>query len=149
MVQSLIGLGSGGVIGDGLGGGTQQLGPLPNPHTDFIFSIIGEQTGLLGTIIVLGLFVMLAFFGLRAARRCPDRFGALLATAIVCWITSQAVINVGAVIGLLPVTGIPLPFISDGGSSLMISMGAVGVLAEIAARGDEAGGHVGRSLRTL
>ncbi len=130
--QSLIGLGSGHVFGLGLGGGRQKWGLLPNAHTDFIFSVVGEELGLVGAVVLLGLFFALAWFGLRAATRAPDRFGSLLAVGITTWITSQAVINVGAVIGVLPVTGIPLPFISFGGSSLIINMAALGILLNIA-----------------
>jgi len=133
VVQSLVGLGSGRLWGLGLAGGREKWGLLPNAHTDFIFSVIGEQVGLIGTLLVLGLFAVLAWYGLRAASRAPDRFGALMAVAATSWITSQAVINIGAVIGLLPVTGIPLPFISFGGSSLVITMVAAGVLANVAA----------------
>jgi cell division protein FtsW len=132
VVQSLVGLGSGHLYGLGLAGGREKWGLLPNAHTDFIFSVIGEQAGLLGTLFVLALFGALAWYGLRAASRAPDRFGALLAVAATCWITSQAVINIGAVIGILPVTGIPLPFISFGGSSLIITMVAAGILANVA-----------------
>jgi cell division protein FtsW len=133
VVQSLVGLGSGRLFGLGLAGGREKWGLLPNAHTDFIFSVIGEQVGMVGALIVLALFVALAWYGLKAASRAPDRFGALLAVAAVCWITSQAVINIGAVIGLLPVTGIPLPFISFGGSSLVITMVAAGILINVAA----------------
>jgi cell division protein FtsW len=106
---------------------------LPNAHTDFIFSVVGEELGLAGAVLLLGLFFALAWFGLRAATRAPDRFGSLLAVGITTWVTSQAVINIGAVIGVLPVTGIPLPFVSFGGSSLIITMAAVGILINIAA----------------
>jgi cell division protein FtsW len=133
VVQSLVGLGSGRLFGLGLAAGREKWGLLPNAHTDFIFSIIGEQVGLFGALIVLALFGALAWYGLKAAGRAPDRFGALLAVAATCWITSQAVINIGAVIGLLPVTGIPLPFISFGGSSLVITMMAAGILVNVAA----------------
>ncbi len=132
VVQSLVGLGSGRLFGLGLGGGHAQWGLLPNAHTDFIFSVIGEDGGLLGALVVLGLFLALAWLGLRAAGRAPDRFGALLAVAVTCWISSQAVINIGAVIGILPVTGIPLPFVSFGGSSLVIVMVAAGILVNVA-----------------
>jgi cell division protein FtsW len=132
VVQSLVGLGSGHLFGLGLGGGREKWGLLPNAHTDFIFSVIGEEGGLVGTILVLGLFAALAWYGLRAASRAPDRFGGLLAVAATCWITSQAVINIGAVIGVLPVTGIPLPFISFGGSSLVITLMAAGILVNVA-----------------
>jgi len=130
--QSLIGLGSGGITGLGLGGGRQKWGGLPNAHTDFIFSVVGEELGLIGAVLLLGLFFLLAWYGLRVATRAPDRFGSLLAIGITIWITSQAVINVGAVIGVLPVTGIPLPFVSFGGSSLVISLAAMGILLNVA-----------------
>ena len=132
VVQSLVGLGSGHLYGLGLGGGREKWRLLPNAHTDFIFSVIGEEGGMLGTLLVLGLFVALAWYGLRAADRAPDRFGGLLAVAATCWITSQAIINIGSVIGLLPVTGIPLPFISFGGSSLVITLVAAGILVNVA-----------------
>ena len=102
VVQSLVGLGSGHLFGLGLGGGREKWGLLPNAHTDFIFSVIGEEMGLVGALVVLALFVALAWFGLRAASRAPDRFGGLLAVAATAWITSQAVINIGAVVGVLP-----------------------------------------------
>jgi cell division protein FtsW len=132
VVQSLVGLGSGHLYGLGLGGGREKWGLLPNAHTDFIFSVIGEEGGLLGALLIVGLFATLAWYGLRAAVRAPDRFGALLAVAATSWITSQAVINIGAVIGILPVTGIPLPFISFGGSSLVITLVAAGILVNVA-----------------
>ncbi len=132
--QSLIGLGSGHIFGLGLGGGRQKWGTLPNAHTDFIFSVVGEELGLVGAVFLLVLFFGLAWYGLRAATRAPDRFGSLLAVGITTWVTSQAVINVGAVVGVLPVTGIPLPFISYGGSSLIITMAAIGILLSIARR---------------
>lgn len=132
VVQSLIGLGSGHVFGVGLGSGTVQWGFLPNPHSDFIFSVIGEEFGLAGSVFVLLLLGSICWFGLRAANRAPDRYGGLLAVGISAWIGVETLINVGAVIGLLPVTGIPLPFISFGGSSLVITMVAVGLLVNIA-----------------
>ncbi len=133
--QSLIGLGSGSLFGRGLGSGQGKWGSLPNAHTDFIFSVIGEELGLVGAVLVLGLLVALCWFGLRAAQRAPDRFGALVGIGLVAWIASETFINVGAVIGLLPVTGIPLPFISFGGSSLVITMVAAGILVNIARQG--------------
>jgi len=132
VVQSLIGLGSGHLYGLGLGAGRQKWGYLPNAHTDFIFSVVGEELGLVGALFVLFLLGAFAWFGLRVAARAPDRFGGLVAVALVAWISAETVINVGAVIGLLPVTGIPLPFISFGGSSLVITMLAAGVLVNIA-----------------
>jgi cell division protein FtsW len=133
--QGLLALGSGKVTGVGLGASRASWGFLPNPHTDFIFAIIGEQTGLLGSLLVISLFAAFAFLGVRAALRAPDRFGMLLAAGITSWIVGQAVINVGAVVGLLPVTGVPLPFVSFGGSSLVIAMGAVGILLNVARAG--------------
>ena len=139
VAQSLIGLGSGHLIGLGLGSGRAKWGSLPNAHTDFIFSVIGEELGIVGSVAVLSLLVALCWFGLRAAQQAPDRFGALLGIGLVAWIASETFVNVGAVIGLLPVTGIPLPFISFGGSSLVITMAAAGILVNIARQGASAG----------
>jgi cell division protein FtsW len=133
-VQSLVGLGSGHLWGVGLGASRAKWGFLPNAHTDFIFAIIGEELGLIGSLLVVGLFGTLAFLGIRTAARAPDRFGRFLAIGITCWIVSQAFINIGAVIGILPVTGLPLPFVSFGGSSLVIVMAATGLLLSVAAR---------------
>jgi cell division protein FtsW len=132
VVQSLIGLGSGHLVGAGIGGGQQQWGFLPNAHTDFIFSVIGEELGFVGAAMVLVLFGAFVWFGIRAATRSPDRFGGLLAVGLVAWVASETLINIGAVVGVLPVTGIPLPFISFGGSSLVITMVAAGILINIA-----------------
>jgi cell division protein FtsW len=130
--QSLIALGSGGWNGVGIGAGHAKWLFLPNAHTDFIFSIIGEETGFVGCLLVLGLFAGLGLVGFYVARRAPDQFGALLAAGITVWIVGQAAINLGAVVGLLPVSGITLPFISAGGSSLVITMLATGTLANVA-----------------
>ncbi|MDA8342913.1 MAG: putative lipid II flippase FtsW [Actinomycetota bacterium] len=132
--QSLVGLGSGHLVGLGLGGGRQKWGILPNAHTDFIFSVVGEELGLVGAVLLLGMFAALAWFGVRIAAEQKDRFAGLVAIGIVTWITAQAVINIGAVIGVLPVTGIPLPFVSFGGSSLVINLAAMGVLVNVASR---------------
>lgn len=134
VVQSLIGLGSGHVFGLGLGSSHEKWGLLPNAHTDFIYSVIGEELGIVGAIAVLVALGAFAWFGLRAAQRSPDRFGALLSVTLVAWIASEAFINIGAVVGLLPVTGIPLPFISFGGSSLVITLAAAGMLVNVARR---------------
>jgi cell division protein FtsW len=136
VVQSLIGLGSGHLVGAGLGGGQQQWGYLPNAHTDFIFSVIGEQLGIIGAVFVLALLGSFLWLGIRTATRAPDRFGGLLALGLVAWVAAETLINVGAVVGVLPVTGIPLPFISFGGSSLVITMAAAGVLINIARQGE-------------
>jgi len=132
VVQSLIGLGSGHLIGLGLGSSREKWGLLPNAHTDFIFSVIGEELGMVGTLFVLALLGALVWFGLRAASRAPDRFGTVLGVALVAWISAETMINVGAVLGLLPVTGIPLPFISYGGSSLVLTLFGAGILVNIA-----------------
>jgi cell division protein FtsW len=130
--QGLVALGSGRLAGVGIGASRASWGFLPNQHTDFIFAIVGEETGLVGSLLLVGLFVAFAVLGVRAACRAPDRFGALVAAGITAWIVGQAVVNIGAVVGLLPVTGVPLPFISFGGSSLIIAMGGVGILANVA-----------------
>ena len=130
-IQSLIALTSGGPLGVGLGASRQKWSYVPNAHTDFIFSIIGEELGLLGALAVLGLFGMLLFAGIRIAVRAPDAFGRLLAAGITGWFGVQAVVNLGAVSGLLPITGVPLPFVSFGGSSLVVSLTAVGILVSI------------------
>jgi cell division protein FtsW len=134
LAQSLVGLGSGGLFGVGLGASRAKWGFLPNAYTDFIFAIIGEELGLLGALVVVLLFAAVAIFGVRTATRAPDRFGMLVASGVTVWIVAQAVINIGAVIGVLPITGVPLPFVSFGGSSLVITMAAVGVLLNIARR---------------
>ena len=135
LVQSLIALGSGGVSGVGLGAGRAKWLFLPNAHTDFIFAVIGEELGLIGTLAVLGLFAAFAVLGVRAARRGPDRFGMLLATGITVWVVAQAAVNIGGVVGLLPVSGVPLPFVSFGGSALVFTMLATGILTNVARQG--------------
>jgi cell division protein FtsW len=132
IVQSLIALGSGGVDGVGLGAGRAKWLFLPNAHTDFIFAVIGEELGLIGTLTVLLLFVAFAVVGVRTALRAPDRFGMLIATGVTVWIVAQAAVNIGGVTGVLPVSGIPLPFVSFGGSSLVFSLVAAGIMANVA-----------------
>ncbi len=131
LVQSLIGLGSGGMFGVGLGASRQKWMYIPNAHTDFIFSILGEELGLLGEVVVLALFIVLVYCGVRIASRVTDTFGRLLAIGIVAWLGLQTLVNLGAVTGVLPVTGVPLPFVSFGGSSLIVTLAAVGILANI------------------
>ena len=131
IIQSLLALGSGGIFGRGLGEGTQKLFYLPAPHTDFIFAILGEELGFLGGVAVIILFGAFIYFGARIARRAPDLFGSLLALGITTWIGLQAMINIGVATGFLPTKGIPLPFISFGGSSLIFSLIGVGVLLSI------------------
>jgi cell division protein FtsW len=132
VAQSLVALGTGHVGGVGLGASRAKWGFLPNAHTDFIFAIVGEELGLIGTFAVVALFVGFAFVGVRTALRAPDRFGALLAAGVTAWVCGQAVVNMGAVTSLLPVTGVPLPFVSFGGSSLVVTMAATGILLNVA-----------------
>jgi cell division protein FtsW len=132
LFQSLIALGSGGWTGVGLGASRQKWMYVPNAHTDFIFAILGEELGLIGEIIVLIAFGLLLYAGLRVAARAGDVFGRLLAAGIVAWFGVQILVNLGAVTGLLPITGVPLPFLSYGGSSLVVSLAAVGILVNIA-----------------
>jgi cell division protein FtsW len=132
--QSLIALGTGGIDGVGLGAGSAKWSFLPNAHTDFIFAVIGEEMGLIGTLMLIGLFGVFAALGIRTAMHAPDRFGMLLATGVTVWVIAQAFVNVGGVIGILPVSGIPLPFVSFGGSSLVFTMIAAGLLTSVARR---------------
>lgn len=129
--QSLIAFGSGGLFGMGLGQGRQKFAYLPYPESDFIFAIVGEDFGLLGCLAVICMFVSFMVAGYRIALRCQDRFGCLLAAGIVSLISVQAFINMGVVVGLLPTTGLPLPFFSAGGTSLSITMAAVGIVLNV------------------
>ena len=130
--QSLIALGSGGLWGKGLGKGICKYGHLPADTTDFIFAIIGEELGFVGTAAVIGLFIVFVWLGILVVVRCRDRFGQLLAGGIVLTIAIQAALNIGVVTVVLPTKGIPLPFVSSGGTSMLLSAGAVGVLLNIA-----------------
>jgi cell division protein FtsW len=132
LIQGLIALGSGGWLGVGLGNSAQKWDYLPNAHSDFIFAIIGEELGLIGAIFTLVTFGVLIYAGIRIAVRAPDTFGRLLAAGITCWIGVQAIINLGAVTGLLPITGVPLPLVSFGGTALVVTLGGIGVLASVA-----------------
>jgi len=127
-VQGLLALGAGGVLGRGLG---QSMIAVPNAFNDFIFAEIGQEFGLAGAVVVIGLFVFLAYAGIRVALAAPDTFGALLAAGITGWLCIQAFINIAVVVALVPITGITLPFISAGGSSLIISFAAIGILLSI------------------
>ena len=128
IIQSLIAVGTGGILGAGFMRSRQKLFYLPEPHTDFIFSVIGEELGLIGALALLGAFTVILWRGVVIARRAPDLFGALLASGLTALIVGQAFINMSVSLGLLPTTGIPLPFISAGGSSLVTSLAAVGLL---------------------
>jgi cell division protein FtsW len=131
VIQSLIAVGTGGVLGRGLMAGVQKLFYLPYPETDFIYAVIGEELGLAGATVILACFCVIAWRGLRTAMRAPDRFGALLALGLTTMISVQAFFNMSVVLGLLPTKGIPLPFVSFGGSSLLVSMIGMGILLNV------------------
>ena len=129
--QSLLAFGSGGLFGMGLGRGRQKFAFLPYPESDFIFAVVGEDLGFVGCVAILCVFAAFLFFGLRVAIRCPDRFGSMLAGGITCMVGVQCVLNVAVVIGMMPTTGLPLPFFSAGGTSISILMCAVAVLMNV------------------
>jgi cell division protein FtsW len=131
MVQSMIAVGTGGVTGRGLMGGVQKLFFLPEPHNDFIYSVIAEELGLIGATIVLACFCVITWRGLRTALRAPDRFGAFLAIGLTTMVAFQAFFNISVVLGLVPPKGIPLPFVSYGGSSLLINLVGMGILLNV------------------
>ena len=131
MIQSMIAVGTGGIFGRGLMGGVQKLFYLPEPHNDFIYAVIAEELGLLGATTVLACFCVITWRGLRTAARAPDRFGAFLAIGLTAMIAFQALFNISVVLGLAPTKGIPLPFVSAGGSSLLISLLGMAVLLNV------------------
>jgi cell division protein FtsW len=131
-VQAMIGLGSGGIFGRGMGQGIEKINYLPEAHTDMIFAVIGEELGLFGTSVVIAAYLAFAYAGLRVALRCRDPFGKRLAAGLTALVCGQALINLAAVLGVAPLTGITLPFVSYGGSSLIVSLASVGVLLNIA-----------------
>ncbi|MGH9359519.1 MAG: putative lipid II flippase FtsW [Terriglobia bacterium] len=131
MLQSLIAVGSGGILGAGLMEGRQKLFFLPEPQTDFIYAVISEELGFIGAVVVVVLFAIILWRGLRAAAYCSDGFGRLLAIGITVLLVGQALVNMSVVIGLMPTKGIPLPFISYGGSSLLMNLIAAGILLNI------------------
>ncbi len=134
LVQSLAALGSGHLTGSGLGGSAAIWGWLPNAQTDYIFAIVGNQLGLVGAVVLVAAYAWLGWLGVRIAARAPDTFSSILATSLTCWLVAEALINIGGVIGIIPETGIPLPFLSSGGSSLVISLAGAGMLVGIARR---------------
>jgi cell division protein FtsW len=147
-VQGLLALGAGGIVGRGLG---QSMVSVPNAFNDFIFAEVGQEFGLIGAVFVIALFAGLAYSGIRVALAAPDTFGALLAAGITAWLCIQAFINIAVVVTLVPITGITLPFLSAGGSSLIISFAAVGILLSISREtiekgtwNDDATAHRGR-----
>jgi cell division protein FtsW len=142
IVQAMIGIGSGGVTGSGLGEGVQKVLYLPEAHTDMIFAVVGEELGLVGSVLVIAAFAAFAVAGFRIALRCRDPFGKLLAAGITALVCGQAAVNLAAVLGIAPLTGIPLPFVSYGGSSLVVLLAGVGVLLNIAVNGKVAQARV-------
>ena len=135
LIQAQIAVGTGGVFGQGLMAGVQKLFYLPYPHTDFIYAVIAEETGLLGASIVLLCYCIIVWRGLRVAVLAPDRFGALLAVGLTTLVVLQAFVNISVVLGLLPTKGIPLPLVSSGGSSLLVSLVGLGILLNISQHG--------------
>jgi cell division protein FtsW len=131
VIQSLIAVGTGGVWGKGLMNGVQKLFYLPEPHTDFIFSVISEELGLVGATVVLLCFCVVTWRGMRVALRAPDNFGAFLAIGLTTMVAVQALVNISVVLGLMPTKGIPLPFVSNGGSSLLINLVGMGILLNV------------------
>jgi cell division protein FtsW len=132
LLQSRIGLGAGGVTGLGLGHSREKWGLLPNPHTDFIFTIVGEELGLVGTLAVIALFIAFLMVSVRIAQRCSNQVYRLVAVGITTWIVVEALINIASVVGWWAVTGVPLPFFSYGGTALITELAAVGILYNIA-----------------
>lgn len=130
--QALLSIANGGWSGTGIGSGTAKWGYVPEAHTDFIFAVIAEELGLLGTVVVIGGFTLLVLFGIRVALAAPDMTGALIAAGISAWFGVQALVNIGGVTGSMPLTGLTLPFLSYGGSSLIASMIAAGMLLRVA-----------------
>jgi cell division protein FtsW len=147
IVQAMIGLGSGGIFGRGLGQSIEKANFLPEAHTDMIFAIIGEELGLVGAAALIAAYATFAYVGLRIALRCRDPFGKALATGLTILVCGQAAINIAAVMGLAPLTGIPLPFVSYGGSSLIVALASVGILLNIAVGHGEARAQVRDSGR--
>jgi cell division protein FtsW len=142
LVQALIGMGSGGIFGVGLGQGVQKIFYLPEAHTDMMLANIGEELGLVGVAAVISAYALFAWAGLKIAGGCRDAFGKLLASGLTVLVCGQAAVNIAAVMGIAPLTGIPLPFLSYGGSSLVVLLAAVGILLNIAHRGNAEAGSV-------
>jgi len=137
VIQSLYAIGSGGILGEGFAKGQQKLFYLPYPYSDFIFSVVGEEFGLLGTLAIVTTFGLLLWRGTKAALNAPDRFGMLLGIGLITGIIAQALFNISVVISIMPAKGIPLPFISYGGSSVVVTLIAVGILLSISKFSDE------------
>jgi cell division protein FtsW len=136
IIQSYLALGGGGLVGRGLGESKQKLFYLPEPHTDFIFAVLGEELGFLGALATVVLFGILLWRGIRIGLRVADPFGALVAFGVTALLVNQAVVNLGVVVGVFPTKGLPLPFVSSGGSSLLVAMAAVGLLLNVSQRAE-------------
>ena len=134
-MQAIIGIGSGGITGKGLGEGVQKINYLPEQQTDMILAVIGEELGLIGVTAVIAAFAAFAFAGFNVALRCRDPFGKFLASGLTALVCGQAAVNLAAVLGIAPLTGIPLPFLSYGGSSLVVLLAGTGILLNIAGDG--------------
>ena len=132
--QGLLSIANGGMTGSGIGGSNSKLGYLPLAHSDFIFAVIADELGFIGSVAVIGGFALLVWFGIQTALAAPDQFGLILAGGIAAWFGAQAIVNLGGVVGLMPVTGLTLPFFSAGGTSLFTSMVAAGLLLNVARR---------------
>lgn len=145
-LQAIIAMGNGGIEGLGLGASRGKFFYIPGSHTDGIFAIIGEEMGLIGAIAVLSLFMLFMVRGYQAASRCRDKFGMLIATGITTWVAVQALLNIGGIVRVIPLTGVPLPFMSSGGSALAALMLAVGVLISISRYGHDRGGYIDPDL---
>jgi cell division protein FtsW len=130
--QSLVAVASGGLTGAGIGAGKAKWGFIPELHTDFIFSLIAEEMGLFGVVVVCALFAVLGYAGIQVALRAKDTFGMLVAGGVTAWLLAQAVINIMGVVGMMPLTGLTLPFVSFGGTSLLVTMSASGLLLNVA-----------------
>jgi cell division protein FtsW len=144
--QALIALGSGGLFGVGLGQGQQKLGYLPAPHTDSIFAVLGEELGFVGCLFVIGLFVLFTYRGFKIAIEASDAFAALIACGVTCWLAFQALINMAVMTGLIPSTGMALPFVSAGGSAMIASLAGVGLLLSVS-RGKQASRRSSQSTK--
>jgi cell division protein FtsW len=132
--QGLLSIANGGVTGSGIGGSRSKVGYLPLAHSDFIFAVVADELGFVGSVAVIGGFALLVWFGIQTALAAPDQFGLVLAGGISVWFGVQAIVHIGGVAGLLPVTGLTLPFFSAGGTSLFVSMVAAGLLLNVARR---------------
>jgi cell division protein FtsW len=147
--QGLLGIANGGLTGSGIGGSRAKMGYLPLAHSDFIFAVIADELGFIGSVAVIGGFALLVWFGIQTALAAPDTFGLVLAGGISVWFGVQAIVNIGGVAGVMPVTGLTLPFFSAGGTSLFVSMVAAGLLLNVARRAVTVPRGVGRQPVSL